>query len=93
MSFREMDSFLKYLFSYYEVSNFQVQENHQHYGKSIYSLVQKTLTLLNAEEYRMIENEYIFKKWSWWDEYYSRATFYRQKKKIMKKFIAIISKM
>lgn len=94
MKFKEMDSLMRYLFSYYpnylaHVNG--IKENEVVYGNSIVKLVHKAFYKLNEQEQFFLRNEYLGNDKSWWYGYYSRSSYYRIKTIYMKKFIDIIN--
>lgn len=52
------------------------------------SSILEALSCLNEEEYRIFYNDYLAKsRRYWWQEYYSKSSYYRIKKKAMLKFL------
>jgi len=52
------------------------------------SKVFKAFSALNETERNLINNEFFFQSYhNWWESIYSKATFYRYKKKAMVKFL------
>ena len=50
--------------------------------------VSKAFSRLSAGERNLINNEFFFQSYhNWWEPIYSKATFYRYKKKAMMKFL------
>ena len=50
--------------------------------------VGRAFTKLNESERNLINNEFFFQSYNhWWESIYSKATFYRYKKKAMMKFL------
>lgn len=50
--------------------------------------VSEAFTKLNESERNLINNEFFFQSYNnWWESIYSKATFYRYKKKAMMKFL------
>jgi hypothetical protein len=50
--------------------------------------VSKAFTKLTDSERNLINNEFFFQSYhNWWESIYSKATFYRYKKKAMMKFL------
>lgn len=50
--------------------------------------VYKAFASLNESERNLINNEFFFQGYlNWWESIYSKATFYRYKKKAMRKFL------
>ena len=50
--------------------------------------VNKAFSKLNERERNLINNEFFFQSYHyWWESIYSKATFYRYKKRAMRKFL------
>ena len=59
-------------------------EDHQHYMNKVW----EAFNSLNETERNLINNEFFFQSYHrWWESIYSKATFYRYKKKAMLKFL------
>lgn len=92
MNFREKENLLQYIFLRYKVTKpSYIQECEAYYCDEIKKLVENTIKLLDKEEKRIIEKDFIENENNWWNDYYSRATYYRLKKACMKKFIRLIN--
>ena len=64
--------------------DFGDNEDYNQYLEKVY----KAFTTLNEAEKNLINNEFFFQSYHrWWESIYSKATFYRYKKKAMVKFL------
>lgn len=79
---------IKFIFLKYNESllnGLYVSDSNNNYIKDIIRLI---LAQMNKEEARLLTNEYIkFCSEYWWELYYSRATYYRIKKKAIYNFL------
>ena len=68
------------------IAEFDTDEGEE-YNQYI-SKVYKAFAALNETERNLINNEFFFQSYhNWWESIYSKATFYRYKKKAMMKFL------
>ena len=68
------------------IAEFNTEElnDHQEYIEKVF----KAFATLNEAERNLINNEFFFQSYhNWWESIYSKATFYRYKKKAMVKFL------
>ena len=64
--------------------DFGDDEDYSQYLEKVY----KAFTSLSEAEKNLINNEFFFQSYhNWWESIYSKATFYRYKKKAMMKFL------
>ena len=64
--------------------DFGDDEDYSQYLEKVY----KAFTSLSETERNLINNEFFFQSYhNWWESIYSKATFYRYKKKAMVKFL------
>lgn len=93
MEYKDMEKFIQYLFQQQKLkySEYMVAEEGVKDKNMISTYINEVLNMMNHEERKLIENEFVYQIRYWWTEYYSRATYYRFKKKCMRKFIQLIN--
>lgn len=83
MTYKEMESIIKYLISLQKRQ--EVWEVSEGNLTKIFDFGMQTM---NEDEQNVFRHEFIlFSDKYWWEEYYSKSTFYRVKKSAMVKFL------
>lgn len=83
MTFKEMESIIKYL-----VSLQKRQEIWEVSEGSMKTIVDLAMLTMNEDELHIFKHEFILiSRKYWWEEFYSKSTFYRVKKSAMVKFL------
>lgn len=68
------------------IAEFDMDDVHDH--QEYIEKVSKAFASLSEAERNLINNEFFFQSYhNWWESIYSKATFYRYKKKAMVKFL------
>ncbi|MGI6510609.1 MAG: MG284/MPN403 family protein [Erysipelotrichaceae bacterium] len=81
--FREISQIVKNIFDKYNKSRFMLENyNQQDKNYDLYLLVQFALDDIDEDSKRILTQEYINKRESyWWNDYYSQTTYYSLKRK------------
>jgi hypothetical protein len=92
--FREISQIVKNIFDKYNKSRFMLENyNQQDKNYDLYLLVQFALDDIDEDSKRILTQEYINKRESyWWNDYYSQTTYYSLKRKALEQFLACLKR-
>ncbi|HPX33316.1 MAG TPA: hypothetical protein PLT36_07415 [Erysipelotrichaceae bacterium] len=93
-NFKEISKIVKNIFDKYNKSKFLLENfNQQDKNYDLYLLVKFALNDLDEDSKRILTQEYIRKRESyWWNDYYSQTTYYSLKRKAMEQFLACLKR-
>ncbi len=94
VDFREISQIVKNIFDKYNKSRFMLENyNQQDKNYDLYLLVQFALDDIDEDSKRILTQEFINKRESyWWNDYYSQTTYYSLKRKAMEQFLACLKR-
>jgi len=88
MTFKEKERLIVYLMTKYTFLKANYNTEFYCLESDLVLLINYALRHLDEDSLRIINNDFIeIKKKYWWNEYYSRTTYYRLKNKAMMLFI------
>lgn len=95
MDSRELERMIQYLFNTFKLEQYKENniEEPSFYKGEMQRCINYVLSLLTVEEQMFIQKEFLGSNKFWWQEYYSRSTYYRIKKDCMNKFINLINRI
>ncbi|MEA5026616.1 MAG: hypothetical protein VB012_03030 [Erysipelotrichaceae bacterium] len=88
MTYKEQEKLIKYLMDRYVYLKMSTNLLYCCMESDLVMMIDFTINRLDEESRRIINYDFINKKHKyWWNEYYSRTTYYRLKNKAMSQFI------